>query len=104
MKKTLGRLAGAVLAGALLTLTVSPVALAQEAPVTTTTEAAPTACAGVTAVIVVAFTTTTEVAALPPIAIVAPARKPVPVRVTAVPPAEVPRTGAMLPTVGAGYW
>ncbi|MBE8519125.1 hypothetical protein ILP97_16640 [Amycolatopsis sp. H6(2020)] len=42
MKKTLGRLAGAVLAGALLTLTVSPVALAQEAPVTSTTEAAPT--------------------------------------------------------------
>jgi len=42
LKKTLGRLAGAVLAGALLTLTVSPVALAQEAPVTTTTEAAPT--------------------------------------------------------------
>ncbi|WP_410637776.1 hypothetical protein [Amycolatopsis sp. lyj-346] len=42
MKKTLGRLAGAVLAGALLTLTVSPAALAQEAPVTSTTEAAPT--------------------------------------------------------------
>ncbi|SFW52788.1 hypothetical protein [Amycolatopsis australiensis] len=42
MKKTLGRLAGAVLAGALLTLTVSPAALAQEAPATSTTEAAPT--------------------------------------------------------------
>ncbi|MFB9690131.1 hypothetical protein [Amycolatopsis plumensis] len=41
MKKTLGRLAGAVLAGALLTLTVSPAAFAQEAPAGTT-EAAPT--------------------------------------------------------------
>ena len=47
LKNTLGRLAGAVLAGVLLTLTVSPVALAQEAPatsteVTPTTEAPPT--------------------------------------------------------------
>ncbi|KDN17708.1 hypothetical protein [Amycolatopsis rifamycinica] len=42
MKKTLGRLAGAVLAGALLTITVAPAAFAQEAPVTSTTEAAPT--------------------------------------------------------------
>ncbi|WP_410587405.1 hypothetical protein [Amycolatopsis sp. lyj-23] len=41
MKKTLGRLAGAVLAGALLTLTVSPAAFAQEEPATSTTEAAP---------------------------------------------------------------
>ncbi|WP_206784169.1 hypothetical protein [Amycolatopsis sp. MtRt-6] len=41
MKKTLGRLAGAVLAGALLTLTVAPAALAQEAPATST-ETAPT--------------------------------------------------------------
>ncbi|WP_410562715.1 hypothetical protein [Amycolatopsis sp. cmx-4-61] len=41
MKKTLGRLAGAVLAGALLTLTVSPAAFAQEDPATSTTEAAP---------------------------------------------------------------
>ncbi|MET8993695.1 hypothetical protein [Amycolatopsis sp. Hca4] len=40
MKKSLGRLAGAVLAGALLTLTVSPAALAQEAP--TSSEVAPT--------------------------------------------------------------
>ncbi|MGW3999608.1 hypothetical protein ACWEF6_39465 [Amycolatopsis sp. NPDC004772] len=46
MKKTLGRLAGAVLAGALLTLTVSPAALAQEAPVVSTTEAAPTTTTG----------------------------------------------------------
>ncbi len=37
LKKSLGRLAGAVLAGALLTLTVSPAALAQEAPATSDT-------------------------------------------------------------------
>jgi len=41
LKKTLGRLAGAVLAGALLTLTVAPSALAQENPATSTTAEAP---------------------------------------------------------------
>ena len=43
MKKTLGRLAGAVLAGALISLAVTPSALAQDDPstVVTTSEAAP---------------------------------------------------------------
>jgi hypothetical protein len=46
--------------------------------------------AGVTAVIEVAETHTTLVAATPPIVTVGPARKLVPVIVTAVPPAVVP--------------
>ena len=63
---------------------------------------APAACAGVVAVIVVAFTTVTPVAAVPPTLTVAPAAKPVPVIVTAVPPAVGPDGGATLSTVGAG--
>ncbi|SEP53875.1 hypothetical protein [Amycolatopsis saalfeldensis] len=44
MKKTLGRLAGAVLAGALISLAVTPSAMADDsAPVVTTSEAAPPA-------------------------------------------------------------
>ena len=50
----------------------------------------------------VAFTTPTLVAALPPIVTVAPVAKPVPLMVTAVPPAAGPLVGAMLLTVGAG--
>lgn len=48
LKKTLGRLAGAVLAGALLTLTVSPAALAEEAPSTSTATSAPSSSAAPT--------------------------------------------------------
>ena len=53
----------------------------------TTTLTAPAACAAVVAVIEVALATVTFVAAVPPKLTVAPARKPVPVMVTAVPPA-----------------
>jgi hypothetical protein len=67
----------------------------------TVTLTEPAACAGVVAVIDAAFTTTTLVAALPPIVTVAPAPKPVPVIVTAVPPAAGPLVGAMPVTVGA---
>ena len=63
---------------------------------------APAACAGVVAVIEVLFTTVTPVAAVPPSLTVAPARKPVPVRVTAVPPLAVPVLGVIEVTVGAG--
>ena len=68
----------------------------------TTTFTAPAACAGVVAVIEVLFTTVTPVAAVPPSFTVAPARKPVPVRVTLVPPFAVPELGAIEVTVGAG--
>ncbi len=53
-------------------------------------------------VIVVPFTTVTPVAAVPPNVTVAPLTKPVPVIVTAVPPATAPVGGATEVTVGAG--
>ena len=54
------------------------------------------------AVIDVPVTTMTPVAAVPPTLTVAPARNPVPVMVTAVPPLIVPEFGEMEVTVGAG--
>ena len=68
----------------------------------TTTLTAPATCAGVVAVIDVLPTTFTLVAAAPPRLTVAPARKPVPVMVTEVPPAAGPAFGVIEPTVGAG--
>ena len=68
----------------------------------TVTVAAPATCAGVMAVIEVLLTTFTAVAAVPPRLTVAPARKPVPVIVTAVPPATGPAFGVIELTVGAG--
>ena len=68
----------------------------------TTTLTAPAARAAVVAVIDVLLTTVTPVAAVPPRLTVAPARNPVPVIVTAVPPAVVPLLGLTLVTVGAG--
>ena len=50
----------------------------------------------------VPLATTTLVAAVPPIVTPAPARKPVPVMVTDVPPAVVPDVGAIVLIVGAG--
>jgi len=52
---------------------------------------------------VVPFATVTPVAAVPPRLTVAPVRKPVPVMVTAVPPAVVPDGGVTVATVGAGF-
>ncbi len=69
----------------------------------TTTFTAPAACAGVVAVMVVLLVTPTPVAGVPPKLTVAPARKPVPVMVTGVPPAVVPDTGEIELTVGAGF-
>lgn len=65
----------------------------------TTTSAVPFP-AGVTAVIDVSETTTAFVAAFPPIVTVAPARKPVPVIVTDVPPDGKPLFGEIAVTVG----
>ncbi len=67
----------------------------------TITSTAPEACAGVVAEMLVAFTTVTELAAAPPKLTVAGATKPVPVIVTAVPPAVEPLFGFTLVTVGA---
>jgi hypothetical protein len=53
-------------------------------------------------VIVEEFATTTPVAATPPSETVAPAAKPEPEIVTAVPPADEPEDGLMAPIVGAG--
>ena len=61
----------------------------------TVTLTAPAEPAGVVAVIWVELTTVTAVAAALPKVTVAPARKPVPVRVTAVPPAVEPLAGEM---------
>ena len=69
----------------------------------TTTLTAPAACAAVVAVIDVLFTTVTPVAAVPPRLTVAPAKNPVPVIVTGVPPAVVPDVGVIPVTVGAGF-
>ena len=68
----------------------------------TTTLTAPAACAAVVAVIEVLLTTVTPVAAVPPRLTVAPARKPVPVIVTEVPPAAGPVLGVIEVIVGAG--
>src|ERR1700693_571404 len=62
----------------------------------------PAVCAGVVAVIVPVPATVTFVAVFPPSFTVAPARKFVPVMVTAVPPLAVPDVGEMALTVGAG--
>ena len=69
----------------------------------TTTFTAPAACAGVVAVIDVLLTTVTPVAAVPPrLDRRSSCRKPVPLIVTAVPPAVVPVLGEIEFTVGAG--
>src|SRR5207249_11179360 len=67
-----------------------------------TTATAPAAWAAVVAVSEVLLTTVTLVAAVPPRLTVAPAAKPVPLRVTAVPPLLVPELGEIALTVGAG--
>lgn len=67
----------------------------------TTTETLPAACAGAVAVIDVELTTTTFVAAVPPMVTVGVPTKPVPVIVTAVPPASGAVAGEMLVIVGA---
>ena len=69
----------------------------------TTTLTAPAAWAGVVAVMEVALTTFTPVAAVPPKLTVAPDKNPVPVMVTAVPPAVEPEVGETAVTVGAGF-
>jgi hypothetical protein len=66
----------------------------------TVTVTAPALPTGVVAVIVVLFTTATFVAAVLPNVTVAPAKKFVPVIVTAVPPAVGPSFGLTLLTVG----
>ena len=68
----------------------------------TVTETVPAAWAGVTAVIEVELLTVTEGEATAPKSTVAPLTKPVPVRVTAVPPAMGPDVGATDDRVGAG--
>ena len=68
----------------------------------TVTFTAPAAWAALVAVIDVLLTSVTPVAAVPPRLTVAPARKPVPVIVTAVPPLIVPELGVIEVTVGAG--
>ena len=62
---------------------------------------APAVPAGVVAVIDVALTTDTPVADTPPTVTVAPETNPVPVIVTAVPPAKGPPVGLTDATVGA---
>jgi hypothetical protein len=69
-------------------------------PTATFTVTAPALPTGVVAVIVVLFTTATFVAAVLPNVTVAPAKKFVPVIVTAVPPAVGPLFGLTLLTVG----
>ena len=66
----------------------------------TTTFLAPAVPAGVVQVIDVAETTVTDVQALPPTVTAAPAAKPVPVMVIAVPPAVEPELGEIDPIVG----
>src|SRR5204863_14288 len=68
----------------------------------TVTLTAPDPCAGVVAVIVVALTPISPVAFVPPTLTVAPAPKPVPLIVIAVPPTVDPDGGATPVTVGAG--
>lgn len=77
-----------------------PVRGGDETPETVTTTFWPPAVpAGVIAVIEVAFTKVTLVAAALPIVTEAPLAKPVPVIVTAVPPASGPEDGEILATV-----
>src|ERR1700732_1925167 len=71
-------------------------------PLATTTLTVPAACEGVVAVIALAFATATFVPAIPPNVTVAPARKPVPVIFTEVPPLAVPELGEMPLTANAG--
>lgn len=68
----------------------------------TVTFTAPAVCAGVVAVIEVLLTTFTFVAAAPPNVTFAPAKNPVPVIVTEVPPLVEPETGEIAVTVGGG--
>ena len=70
----------------------------------TTISLAPTAPVGVTAVNDVELTNTTLVAAEPPTVTVAPDTNPVPVIVTAVPPAVEPLTGDTEVTVGGAAY
>ena len=67
----------------------------------TTTSSLPALVAAVVALISVAETTVTAVASLP-ILTVAGETKPVPLMMTAVPPAVLPEVGVMLLTVGGG--
>ena len=69
----------------------------------TTTSTAPALCAGVVAVIDVLFTTVTLVAGVSPRITIAPAWKPVPMILTAVPPLADPEVGEMAVTVGSGF-
>ena len=69
----------------------------------TTTLTAPAVWGGVMAVIEVPLITVTAVAEVPPNFTDAPARKPVPVMVTAAPPLVVPELGVIAVTVGAGF-
>jgi hypothetical protein len=69
----------------------------------TTTSTTPDGCAAVVAVIDVPLTTVTPVAAVPPSFTIDPARKPVPVMVTGVPPLVGPEAGEIAVTVGAGF-
>ena len=75
---------------------------------TTTSAELPGVPGGVRQVIVVSLTTAMPVAATPPISTAgAPApklRKPVPVRVTAVPPREVPAAGLTPVRVGSAWY
>jgi hypothetical protein len=66
----------------------------------TTTFTGPAECTGVVVVIVVLLTTFTLVAAAPPNVTFAPAKNPVPVMVTEVPPLAGPETGEIAVTVG----
>ena len=68
---------------------------------TATSFSLPGGSGGVSAVISVELTTVTPFAGMPPIQAPAIAEKPLPVMVTAVPPAEGPEVGAM-PVTGAG--
>src|SRR5437870_13238553 len=72
------------------------------ATVVTTSSTPLAAWAAVVAVSEVLLMRVTLVAAVPPRLTVAPAAKPVPVRVTAVPPLLVPELGEIALTVGAG--
>ena len=67
----------------------------------TTTLTAPAAWAGVVAVIDVPLTIVTPAAEVPPSFTDAPARNPVPVMVTAVPPLMLPELGVIAVRVGA---
>ena len=74
---------------------------------TATATKAPAGPGGVVHVIVASSTTVTSVAALPPkVTVGGPAaltRKPLPARVTAVPPSEVPAPGTTAVRVGSGW-